>query len=145
MAHELDQGYRTPGEKGREVILEYKCMDLTNGYAPTEEAVDNLTKVVGLLEEEKAMEAQDPKTFKDAIQRIKEELDADFLGLNEYGIKNRFFPTSSRAPTDREAIFADRRGKWLERWVDGVTKDKSRDPSEWTNLIGFVGEYLVHF
>jgi hypothetical protein len=94
------------------------------------------------------MEGQDPKTFEETIERIKEEIKSAFEGLDEDGIWSRFLAMDiSPAPNHIGKVFEDRRGRWLERWIEAPNEDEPRAQSEWAKLIGFVGEYLVplHF
>jgi hypothetical protein len=134
----IERAYQKPGEEGRKEILEiHRCL---------KQHEIKLPELRTLLDEEREMESQDPKTFEEAIERIKEEMKCTFEVLDEDGIWSRFLAmdTSPQAPNHIGKLFEDRRGRWLERWIEAPNEDEPRAQSEWAKLIGFVGEYLVH-
>jgi hypothetical protein len=88
---------------------------------------------------EREIESKDPVSFDDAVSRARSDVELLFTELPDDSMRHFF----STLPVDTEAGGRPSHEElWMRRWITPLEGPK-RALNEWSNLVGFTGEYLV--
>jgi hypothetical protein len=136
----VEEMYKTSGDVARTEIT--KTLLVVHELHPSDDSARNIVSMLEDFALEEKIESNDPVSFDDAVSRARSDVDLLFTELPDDSMRHFFSPlqvdTTSRGRPSHKEIEA----QWMKRWITAREGPKPA-LNKWTNLIGFVGEYLV--
>jgi hypothetical protein len=108
---------------------------------PSEESERHLETWVNRVELEQQIEKEDPITVDDALARVVKDVDYLFESKEASSLRSHFFSDISEAAPP--SCLSDVESRWMTRWILTGPEGTKRRVDQWSQLIGFTGEYLV--